>query len=453
MPVLDEMLVELGFEYDPKELGKFKSDVAKTSKIVGGLAKAAVAAAVAITGMAVASTAATDEQGKLADEIGDTVGNIDALQHALVIAGGTADGMGNSLKQLSIRAAEAARGTGSGVEAFGLLGISSVDANGNLKKTSDLMIEVSRAMQGLSKAEQIELADKLGLSDSIRLLQQGPGAIEDLVKEAKALGVATEEDAKIAAEFQDSLADIWKIVKTLARVISRALVPAMTSANKSITEWWKTNRKLIETKLPEWIETVTKALKILSIGVGIFLAMGLIQHMITLISLIRGLTIAILAMNLAVIVLPLLLATAAAAFIALMEDVQVFFAGGESAIGDMIKKFPEWESEIHAVAKALKFLSDIFKNLIGLATLDVEMLTPEFVRGVMKVRGIGADISESTGGLLSDIGSSISNATTTTIDNIEIVIQGGADTAENIANSVQSVFQQSIQDLGSTVEQ
>lgn len=453
MAILDEMLVELGFKYDPKELGKFKSDVDKTAKIVGGLVKAAIAAAAAITGMTIASTAATDEQGKLADEIGDTVANIDALQHALVIAGGSADGMGNSLKQLSIRAAEAARGTGSGIEAFGLLGISSTDMNGKLKKTSDLMIEVSRAMQGLSKAEQIELAGKLGLSDSIRLLQLGPAAITELIKKAEALGVATEEDAEIAAEFQDSLADVWKITKALSRVISRTLVPAMINITDAVTDWWITNRKLIETKLPEWIETITKGLKLLSIAVGIFIAMRMVQHVIALIGVMKGLTLATLAMNAAVLLLPILLTTAAAAFIALMEDVQVFFAGGDSFIGDMIKKFPEWESAIMLTAKALKVLSDALKNIVGLITLDVDLLTPDFIKGVMKVKAIGSDIIQGAGGIASDVGSAVSNATTTTIDTIEIVIQGGADTAENIANSVQSAFQQSTQDLGSAVDQ
>ena len=102
MAIIDELLVGLGFEYDPKEMKQFKEDVGKTTGVIKGLAKAAVAGAVAITGLTIASTRASDEQGKLADEIGDTVENIDALQFALERSGGSADGMTSSLRGLGI---------------------------------------------------------------------------------------------------------------------------------------------------------------------------------------------------------------------------------------------------------------------------------------------------------------------------------------------------------------
>jgi hypothetical protein len=121
---LDELLVELGFDYDPEEMKDFKEDIEKSVKLLKGLATAAVAGAAAITGLTVASTRASDEQGKLAEEIGDTVEMISALQFAQKRAGGTTEEMTSSLRDFSIRAAEAARGTGSALEAFGMLGIS-----------------------------------------------------------------------------------------------------------------------------------------------------------------------------------------------------------------------------------------------------------------------------------------------------------------------------------------
>jgi hypothetical protein len=36
---------------------------------------------------------------------------------------------------------------------------------------------------------------------------------------------------------------------------------------------------------------------------------------------------------------------------------------------------------------------------------------------------------------------------------MEIIVQGGADTAENIANAVLNVFQQTSQDLNTAVDQ
>ena len=41
MAIIDELLVGLGFEYDPKEMKQFKEDVGKTTGVIKGLARAA----------------------------------------------------------------------------------------------------------------------------------------------------------------------------------------------------------------------------------------------------------------------------------------------------------------------------------------------------------------------------------------------------------------------------
>lgn len=461
MALIDELLVGLGFEYDPKEMKQFKDDVGKTVGVIKSLTRVAVAGAVAITGLTVVSTKASDEQGKLADEIGDTVENIDALQFALKRSGGTADGMSNSLRQLSIRAAEASRGAGAGVEAFGLLGISVTDANGKLKPTSDLLLEISDQFEGLSKSQQIELADKLGVRDSIRLLQQGKNSIADLVSEAQALGVTTEEDAAIAAEFQDSLTDIWQITKQLSRTLSKVFAPILQETNKQFTDWWKTNKDIIEQKLPEWIDKFTLAMKLLTIAVGGFVAFKLAGHLIALIGLLKGLSLATLAASASAILLPALIAAAAVAFVALVEDAKVFFEGGESLIGDMVKKFPEWTSEINVAASALATIAEltgmIFDGWSGIINLFKDFSLDGLKEVVGNIPGFLGDatglVNVGGGGILPELGQSISSTASTVVDKIDIVIQGGADTAENIAGAVLKAFEQASQDLNSAVDQ
>ena len=461
MAIIDELLVGLGFEYDPKEMKQFKEDVGKTTGVIKGLARAAVAGAVAITGLTIASTRASDEQGKLADEIGDTVENIDALQFALERSGGSADGMTSSLRNLAIRASEAARGVGSGVEAFGLLGISATDSNGNLKNTSDLMLEVSQRFQGLSKAKQIELADKLGIRDSIRLLQQGPTAIRELTDEAAALGVTTAEDAAIAAEFQDSMTNLWRVVKQVARSLTRELAPIIKELTDSFIEWWKTNRAMIEQNLPDWIDKVTMALKLMVIATGAWLAMRLVSHIMTLITLFKGLSVAALAANAAALLLPALIAAGVAALALLAEDAKTFFEGGESFIGDMIEKFPEWADEIRVVAALFATLADlvvmIWDGLVQIVDLAKNFSLEGLKEFGANLPGFLGDVTglynvDGTG-VIPELGQSISNATSTVVDKIDIVIQGGADTAENIANAVLDVFQQTSQDLNTAVDQ
>jgi hypothetical protein len=466
MALIDELLVGLGFEYDPKEMKQFKDDVGKTTGVIKGLAKAAIAGAVGITGLTIASTRASDEQGKLADEIGDTVENIDALQFALERSGGSADSMAESLRNIAIRASEAARGTGSGVEAFGLLGISASDSNGNLKKASDLMLEVSQRFSGLSKTKQIELADKLGIKDSIRLLQQGPDAIRELTEEAMALGVTTAEDAKLAAEFQDSLTDLWKITKQITRILLREFVPIMRKMADSFTEWWKVNRQLIEQNLPDWIDKATMAIKLLVIATGAWIAMRLVTHIMALVAMFKALSVAAMIANVSALLLPILIASAIAALGLLAEDAKVFFEGGDSFIGDMIEKYPKWNSALTTTAAIFATLSDlttmIFDGWTGIIDLFRGASIGKFLDlfNPSKSGSLAGFLGDLTGlytveggGLIPEIGNSISNASSTAVDKVEIIIQGGADTAENIASAVMNVFQQTSQDLNTAVDQ
>ena len=460
MPLLDELLVGLGFEYNPKEAKQFKDDLNNTVKSIKELTRIAVAGAVALTGLAISSTHASDEQGKLADEIGETTENIDALQFALRRSGGSADGMSSSLKQLSKLAGETARGVGSGIEAFGLLGISVHTANGGLKSSSDLMLEISQRFKGLSKSQQIDLADKLGVSDSLRLLQQGPDAIRVLTDEARALGVTTGEDAAIAEEFQESLTDLWQIMKQVARTISKTLAPILTSMVTSFSDWWKINKALIEQKLPEWIDKFTMGMKLLTIAVGGFIAFRLVGHIAALITLFKGLTVATLAANAAAFLLPALIAAAAVAFVALVEDAKVFFEGGESFIGDMIKQFPEWATEIEVVAAALNSVAilttTIFDGWKGIFDL---FSTGDFFE---TLKGITSDafildalglVNVGGGGLIPELGQSVSNATSTFVDKVEIAVTTLPGMTGQVARELFGLFQQTSQDLESTVDQ
>ena len=484
MALIDELLVGLGFEYDSGEAKKFKDDIGKTVGVVKNLAKVAATTATALTGMVVASSRASDEQGKLADEIGETVANVSALQYAQQIAGGSADGMANSLRELSLRASEAARGVGSGVEAFGLLGISTTDANGQVKSASNLMKEVSGRMQGLGRARQIELADKLGLRDSIRLLQLGPQAIEEMTTKAKALGETTAEDAKVSAAFNDALVDLWSVTKHISRLFTRVLAPIMKEMVGTFTDWWIANRKIIEQNIPKWVDQFTTALKLLSVALGAFIAMRVLTHLYQMIALMRGLTLATLAANAGFFLLPLLLSALALGFVALVEDAKVFFEGGESFIEDMIEKYPEWEDEIRTVASVLEGVYDLTMLILegwdkifglfreegadamnqtlkdkGLGFLTKEIgVTDEKsgpINDLLKNAGLGfltREVGLFNSGTL-DTPLTSKTSTSTVVEKLEILVNGSGQNPDDIAQSVYDVFLQTSQDLNSAVDQ
>ena len=188
-------------------------------------------------------------------------------------------------------------------------------------------------------------------------------------------------------------------------------------------------------------------------------------------------------MNVAMFLLPALIATIALAFIALVEDAKVFFEGGESFIGDMIEKFPQWEGAIRAVASVFGVVADvtgmIFDGWVAIIDLISNFSFGEFKETLGNMPGLLGNAIGSTftalvkdanaffdrgGSFIDDmidkypqwteeLGQSISNTASTVIDRMEIIIQGGADTADNIADAVFNVFQQTSQDLTTTVDQ
>lgn len=348
--VIDELLVALGFEYDPTDLDAYDKGLEKTIDLVKTYAKVVAAATTATFGLVAASTAASDEQGKLSNQTGIAVGRIDALGFALQRVGGEASQMNRQLEDLSIRAAEASRGMGTGAEAFGILGISVTDASGRLKTADRLLLEISDNLQRFTREEQIELADKVGLRDSILLLQEGSAGIRELTMEAEALGVTTEEDAALAADFQDSLVDIWRIVKQLSRVLTRSLAPVMQEIADSFTEWWKQNRRIIEQNVPRFIEGAARAMRLFTIAMGVLLAARLPALIASLIGLFKKLSLAMLA-NVAILV----------GIALLIEDVIGFLNGEDSVVGELLEKYPKLVGLITGLRKAwegVKFIVD-----------------------------------------------------------------------------------------------
>jgi len=359
MAILDELLVGLGFDYDPDDLEQFNSDLDETIGSIKAFAKVVIGGTVALVGFATATTAATDKQGKLSKQTGVSVSEIDALEFALKRAGGQGEAMGSGLEQLAVRISETARGMGSGVEAFGILGLSVSDANGKLKNTDTVLLEVADSLKGFSKAEQFELADKLGLRDSILLLQEGSEGIRKLTNDAKALGTTTEEDAKISEEFQDSLTDIMQIGKQFSRVLTRNLLPVMQETATTITDWWIANKDIIEQDISKFIDKAALAFKVLSLAATGFIGLKLVTTLISLINLFKALSIRALLANLAIGAIPALIFTIVTAIALLAEDAKTFFDGGESFIGSMIEKYPQWANEIRTVAAVFATLADL----------------------------------------------------------------------------------------------
>ena len=194
--------------------------------------------------------AATDALGKYSDALGLNIEEVGAWSEAAGRAGGSAEAFQGSIQGLQGSLQDMAIGGGGAAsEALARLGISATDATGQMRGVFDLLPEIAGQFENLSQAQQIELGEKLGLDQgTIQLLQAGEKGVTELVKRQHELGVATAEDAKLAATFNDALDDAGQIFGHITRSIGIVLLPALTSILKGfevVTKFVKENKDFV----------------------------------------------------------------------------------------------------------------------------------------------------------------------------------------------------------------
>ena len=131
------------------------------------------------------------------DELGDFAEleqvSVEALQeigYAAQLNGSSLEALKASVSGVNKTVGEAALGIGRGAQTFEKLGMAAKNADGSVKSFDQVLEEVAGKMEGLSRQEQIALAEKLGIDRSlIPLLAKGRGELEALRKEAQAFGV------------------------------------------------------------------------------------------------------------------------------------------------------------------------------------------------------------------------------------------------------------------------
>lgn len=274
--IIDKLVYSLSFELDPgskKDINEFSTSARGAAKNITLLAAGVTAAATALVLFTRNLSQTNDELGKSAESLGLQVEDLDALTFAAEIAAGSADGLVSSLIRLNQIASEAARGVGEGVDIFGRLGISVTDTNGRVRNTIDLLSLLAEGLPLLeSRAEQVEIAEKLGLSNFLLLLDQGSDGIQKLIAEAQRLGVVTSDQARSAAEFNDSWTRLTRVITNFLNVAQGKLAPTLDVIAQGIQKIISENKEFLDGELENALELLNR-----SLGIGL----GLLSRLVT----------------------------------------------------------------------------------------------------------------------------------------------------------------------------
>jgi len=494
--VIENLITKLTFEWDKDTIDKFDKAIDQVEKSLLTIVAAATTVATGIFLFTKKVAESNDEIGKFAKIIGVDIAALQEFGYVAELNGGSIDSMNSSLANVSKLASEAARGIGAGAEVFGIMGISVTDVAGKVKAADALMLDIADSIAKLgSQAEKLEFAQKLGIGEDLILsLQQGSEAIKQQRKEAQELGFAIDRDAATAAaDFNDELLRARKIVLGVSNAIGTRLMKQITPMIKIFVEWFKINKAIIQQNLTKFLDNMVTTIR------GVF---GVVSRLWVMVDkLAQGiggwenaaisLTAVLLALNATALILPALVLAGGVAILLLIEDIQKYAEGGESALGELGKEFGLIELALRGVIflankfqEGLKFTMEFDTSDFESLLLGVELLFADFLDAIAsgftatingaidllnKIPGIdignvessfsAADIiTQSLGSDATPVsaGSTSNSRSTTTTNNNTFTVNVQEGTKENVEAAFDSMLQKTFgsakKNLSSNVE-
>lgn len=257
--VLEELMIQIGVDVDDKSIKELNKGVENTINFLKKITIAASAAGAALVGYTMKTAAVSDENIKFAKSIGVSYQELQALGFAAERETATFEDMKSSLFGLSSAAGQAAMGAGSGVEAFARLGVNFNNSFDQIKSADVLLRDVMGSIQGFSKAEQIDLIQKLGISPGILLLiQKGVSNLNSLTNQAREYGIEQQRMADSSEATADNLTNLKFALNGLLIPVRQFVLDLSNELVPQLNDWIKSNKDLMKQRFAKFIVDLTE---------------------------------------------------------------------------------------------------------------------------------------------------------------------------------------------------
>jgi len=391
--VIRELITKWGFDIDSKPLKEAEGGVDKLKTSLKVITAVSTGAAVGVYKFVKTTAEGIDTVTKAARNIGLTAQELLELQYAAGLSGASNEQLNDILKDLTKNSIEAAGGNKGLRLALRAMGI---DADKFVKLPIDKKLEaVSDGLKGVNDPGlRAQLRMKLLGEQGIKmasLLDGGSEAIRKMRQESRELGlVLSQETAQKAEELNDTIDKIKFTVKAVKDAVAIELIPEVLDIAKATLTWTKESKELLKLRIKQGIMLTVEALKFMGRGIktvvsliqsliswlgGLERVMRVVQFIMTafisyqalagivsFIKMIRGLIAAYRLLGMSallaqakMLLIPIAIGALLALIAYLIEDFDKFFKGQNSAIGELVKKFPE-------LGKAIYFIRDVWNE-------------------------------------------------------------------------------------------
>lgn len=284
-------------------------------KVIKGIAGMAtvIAAGTGLLKLAEEARKANEELNFLSQNLGMSSQNVKAWQGAAAAMGGSAQGMAGDMKSLNSAMNDfKMTGESSMLPMFNTLGVSMVDAQGKVRDTDKVMLDLADSMSRMNREEAVLMGQKLGFDEgTVNALVQGRDAMKEMVDYHKQMYSSSKEELAASRQLSENQAKLGTHWASMKLMIGNAIVPLLIKMSN------------IALKFFEFLQRHQKTVKNVFQGLGIFLGMLVVPLL--------GKALLALTAFIAPFA-PFLLVVGAlgAAFIALYDDYKTWAEGGNS---------------------------------------------------------------------------------------------------------------------------
>lgn len=298
------------------------------------------------------SVAAYEALSKLADEFRSTASAMQEFSDVAKVLGLSQDEAKESLKAFDDVMQNAIKGTGGAKQTFKDLGISLTDASGKARSTTDVMSELSTAMQGMDEQKRLDITEKLGLDGpALKMFTAEAGDLQKRISEiGRVSGLNLEEATKRSKEFvkaSKGMGTEFDLLKMyLDKVTEKfkiATIPWFTTAMETATKYVRMFTEYLM-KHSHFVE-------------GAFIAIGAAIAYFMLPAAISG-AVAMWAMIAPFIGIAAAALALGAIFALIYDDVMNFIDGNESMIGSLL-------DSINSLLDSFPSLKDMIESIEG----------------------------------------------------------------------------------------
>lgn len=264
--IVESIIVKLGLDGSQynREAEKAKSNndklnksVSETDKIVGNVTKtlarwfSVAAAATGILKMVDQVQKLNDELYHLERNLGMSASTIKNWQGAAGAMGGSAQGMTESIKSLNMGMNDfVTMGDTTLLPFMNALGVGMVDAQGKLRKTDDVMLDLADSFSKMDREQAFSIASKMGVDEgTFNTLVQGRKEMEKMLEYQSKMYKSSEEELKASRQLAQNRALLGQHWESLKTMMANAIIPLFVKLSEvalGIFEYLQENQQAVQ---------------------------------------------------------------------------------------------------------------------------------------------------------------------------------------------------------------